>query len=174
MRTPPPLDRREFLQTLSRASALMAVPEAVWASGPRIDRPLVHMRAIPVSGERIPVVGMGSWLTFNVAGNGNAGVTVDAGDGKLAGLGIVAGGMSSAGWSATGDAFVAFEAASRSAPHAARVAIIAMQSSVRVMPVPRGRSADSVADAGERIANPATRIRSYGLKCFCKPAQQAW
>lgn len=78
MRTPPPLDRREFLQTLSRASALMAVPEAVWASGPRIDRPLVHMRAIPVSGERIPVVGMGSWLTFNVAGNGNAGVTVDA------------------------------------------------------------------------------------------------
>lgn len=59
--------RRTFLATLASAGAaaalrpLQALAEAAPASG---AAPL--LRAIPSSGERIPIVGLGTWITFNV------------------------------------------------------------------------------------------------------------
>ncbi len=44
---------------LALAAALAAVSRAQ-AAGPRLER------AIPSTGERLPVIGMGSWITFNV------------------------------------------------------------------------------------------------------------
>jgi len=52
------LDRRAFLAALAAAGV---APRAVLAAGsPAILRP------IPASGERLPVIGMGSWITFDV------------------------------------------------------------------------------------------------------------
>ena len=50
------------------------------AKGPSLpwDGRDVNMRTIPASGERIPAVGMGSWLTFDIAGAGNPAVRTDA------------------------------------------------------------------------------------------------
>ena len=57
-----PTSRREFLGVLA-AAPFLAAPRAGIGSGapaPVITKP------IPASGERIPVIGMGSWLTFDV------------------------------------------------------------------------------------------------------------
>lgn len=52
--------RRRFLATLGAAAA-QAWPHAAGAQrSPAIDRP------VPSTGERLPVIGLGSWLTFNV------------------------------------------------------------------------------------------------------------
>ena len=56
------LSRRRFLALLAAAGAggaLGMTPTAHAAAEP-------HTRPIPSSGERIPVIGMGSWITFNV------------------------------------------------------------------------------------------------------------
>ncbi len=53
------LKRREFLQLSGSLLVSGAVNAAVPSSGPL-------QKAIPVSGEVIPVIGMGSWITFNV------------------------------------------------------------------------------------------------------------
>jgi diketogulonate reductase-like aldo/keto reductase len=50
------IDRRSFAGGIAAASLL--------ASGPARAAP--HQRAIPSSGERLPVIGMGSWRTFDV------------------------------------------------------------------------------------------------------------
>jgi len=62
--------RRRFLRTLFAASAGMAVPTL----GVAQERP-VRTRAIPATGEALPVIGLGSWITFNV---GNDRVARDA------------------------------------------------------------------------------------------------
>ncbi len=51
-----PLTRRTFLGSL--ASAALAAPTAA--------APAVLTRPIPSSGEPLPLVGLGSWITFNV------------------------------------------------------------------------------------------------------------
>jgi diketogulonate reductase-like aldo/keto reductase len=59
------ISRRAFLQWLA-ASAALRFPHARAANGPVITR------AIPGTGERLPVVGMGTWVTFDVAGDPDA------------------------------------------------------------------------------------------------------
>jgi diketogulonate reductase-like aldo/keto reductase len=58
-RARPDLSRRTFLATLAAAGAL----------GPRrlaaAPRPVLT-KAIPATGEQVPIIGMGSWITFNV------------------------------------------------------------------------------------------------------------
>ncbi len=57
-----PMHRRRFLASLSAAAA-------VAVAGPRrllADRAALLTRPIPGTGERIPVIGMGTWITFNV------------------------------------------------------------------------------------------------------------
>lgn len=54
------LTRRAFIAAAAGvAASLRAFPAAGEAGA-------IHMRAIPKSGERIPAIGMGSWITFNV------------------------------------------------------------------------------------------------------------
>jgi diketogulonate reductase-like aldo/keto reductase len=58
--------RRQLLQTTTAAGVALAVP--VWAqmpAGPAAPAALLQ-RAIPSSGERIPAVGLGTWLTFDL------------------------------------------------------------------------------------------------------------
>jgi diketogulonate reductase-like aldo/keto reductase len=54
------LNRREVLGSLAGASAAALLPELVLAQAAPLTKP------IPSSGEAIPVVGLGSWITFNV------------------------------------------------------------------------------------------------------------
>jgi diketogulonate reductase-like aldo/keto reductase len=56
------LSRRHALQTLGAAGAYVALHPALSRAQPRE----VLTRPIPSSGERVPVVGLGSWITFNV------------------------------------------------------------------------------------------------------------
>jgi diketogulonate reductase-like aldo/keto reductase len=64
MRPTDTLSRRAFLTSLAAAGAAAAIePSHVWAAaraGPLLTRP------IPSTGERLPLVGLGSWITFNV------------------------------------------------------------------------------------------------------------
>lgn len=58
------ITRRDFLKAITASTAAMLHPRGVLAAGPSlIERP------IPSSGERLPVIGMGSSGTFNVGGN---------------------------------------------------------------------------------------------------------
>src|SRR5688500_12850167 len=54
-------DRRRFLKMLAVAGLAPGLPVL-----DAFAAPALITRAIPSSGERIPVVGMGSWITFNV------------------------------------------------------------------------------------------------------------
>jgi diketogulonate reductase-like aldo/keto reductase len=54
------LSRRAFIGSLAAAGTAAAMPAALAAGGP------ILTRAIPVTGERIPAIGMGTWITFNV------------------------------------------------------------------------------------------------------------
>jgi diketogulonate reductase-like aldo/keto reductase len=67
-RSPDP-GRRRALRGLAAAGAAVLWPRRGAAEGPLLTRP------IPSSGEALPVVGLGSWITFNV---GNDGVARDA------------------------------------------------------------------------------------------------
>ena len=60
--SPDSLSRRRLLQTMLAASGGLALPSLHAAPGPA---PLLT-RPIPSSGEQIPVIGLGSWITFNV------------------------------------------------------------------------------------------------------------
>ncbi len=64
-RTKRDLSRRAFLASLGALGAALHLGHG-HASG-AIRRPLT--RAIPGTGERLPVIGMGSWLTFDVGAN---------------------------------------------------------------------------------------------------------
>ena len=62
------LNRRAFLRSMA------AIGAAVPFVRPRISAAssAARTKAIPSTGERIPVIGMGSWLTFNVGGDPQA------------------------------------------------------------------------------------------------------
>jgi diketogulonate reductase-like aldo/keto reductase len=54
-------NRRRFLQSLAGLGAAAVLGPGLAAAAPPAIR-----KAIPASGERLPVIGMGSWLTFDV------------------------------------------------------------------------------------------------------------
>src|SRR5262249_1753729 len=54
------MDRRDALRFLAGCGALAAIPAPSLAEAPPTARP------IPSSGERIPAIGLGTWLTFDV------------------------------------------------------------------------------------------------------------
>ncbi len=65
MRTRMQLNRRDFLAVVA-ALALVPSPGVGFAAGaPRS----VLKKAIPATGEQVPVIGMGSWITFDVRRN---------------------------------------------------------------------------------------------------------
>ena len=53
-------DRRRFLQGLGVLAATPWLPRATWAQGS------ASRRVSPSSGETIPAIGLGTWITFNV------------------------------------------------------------------------------------------------------------
>ncbi|MGI4720384.1 MAG: aldo/keto reductase [Janthinobacterium lividum] len=55
----------DFLRRRRLLASLLALPALAAAPAQAQARPLLT-RAIPSSGERIPLVGLGSWITFNV------------------------------------------------------------------------------------------------------------
>jgi diketogulonate reductase-like aldo/keto reductase len=55
---------------MKRRSLLQAMP--LLAAGAAVAQPQPLLRAIPSSGERIPVVGLGTWITFNVGRDAEA------------------------------------------------------------------------------------------------------
>jgi len=65
------MDRRNALGFLA-ASAAAAVVRPAAAQAPILERP------IPSTGERLPAIGMGTWITFDVAGDAAAGATRSA------------------------------------------------------------------------------------------------
>ena len=77
MQAPAQPERRAFIQAISGVGASVAIPALAQVPQSRADRPPVYTRAIPGGGERIPAVGMGSWLTFDIAGSSNAAVRAD-------------------------------------------------------------------------------------------------
>ncbi|MEP1214530.1 MAG: aldo/keto reductase [Marinobacter sp.] len=58
------LSRRQFLAALAATGLSLRMPALVAASGPK-----AFTRPIPSSGEPLPVIGMGTWRTFNVGGD---------------------------------------------------------------------------------------------------------
>ncbi len=60
-----PLDRRSFLKLCSACAAVTAIGGELVAADPLSPT----VRAIPSSGEKLPVIGMGSWITFHVGNN---------------------------------------------------------------------------------------------------------
>jgi len=63
---PGPIDRRQFLRLGAGTVAALAFPNRLGASPYPAD---LITRAIPSSGERIPAIGMGTYITFNVGGS---------------------------------------------------------------------------------------------------------
>jgi diketogulonate reductase-like aldo/keto reductase len=57
--------RRDVLQRLLTAAAAAAIPLPVAAA---VETP-PHTKPIPSTGEAIPIVGLGTWITFNVGGD---------------------------------------------------------------------------------------------------------
>jgi diketogulonate reductase-like aldo/keto reductase len=60
---PVSLRRRDVLRGLAAAAATIL---PIWPGASHAQSGSPILRAIPVSGERLPAVGVGSWLTFNV------------------------------------------------------------------------------------------------------------
>ena len=57
--------RRRFLQALATPALLALLPNRAFAAS---NKPLIS-KPIPSSGEQLPVIGMGTWITFNVGSN---------------------------------------------------------------------------------------------------------
>ena len=69
MRNAGTLSRRRFLASVSAASAASMLRPWNLAARPNVPaaRPgPILTRPIPSSGEKLPLVGLGSWITFNV------------------------------------------------------------------------------------------------------------
>ena len=62
-RTGPDLSRRAFVASLAGLGAAAAL-----GTGAAAARPMLK-KAIPATGEQVPAIGMGSWITFNVGGD---------------------------------------------------------------------------------------------------------
>jgi diketogulonate reductase-like aldo/keto reductase len=64
-----PVSRRQFLKTMAIAGASIGSP-VLYADANKLPvaslLPGRHMRTIPASGEKIPAIGLGSWLTFAI------------------------------------------------------------------------------------------------------------
>lgn len=58
-------ERRRFLKALSAPALLALLPSDAFAAA---DKTLIT-KPIPSSGEQLPVIGMGTWVTFNVGAN---------------------------------------------------------------------------------------------------------
>jgi len=58
-------ERRLFLQTLSTSALLGVLPQNAFAS----DTKTLITKPIPSTGEQLPVIGMGTWISFNVGNN---------------------------------------------------------------------------------------------------------
>lgn len=56
--------RRRFLEGLAASAALAGLPGA--ARSATVSATGDHLRAIPATGERVPAIGMGTWLTFHI------------------------------------------------------------------------------------------------------------
>lgn len=54
--------RRQFLKSLTTPALLALLPQHVFAAA---DQPIIT-KAIPKTGEALPVIGMGTWISFNV------------------------------------------------------------------------------------------------------------
>ncbi len=67
MRTSP-IDRREALRRIAATTAALACA-ARSAANPLPDSSPILERAIPASGEKLPVIGLGTWQTFDVGAN---------------------------------------------------------------------------------------------------------
>ena len=61
-----PLTRRELIQSIAVTGAAMVVPGLGLAQARPLTKP------IPSSGEALPLVGLGSWITFNVGNDPQA------------------------------------------------------------------------------------------------------
>ncbi len=67
------MPRREFLPGRRRALGLLAGAPAALAMGPTMTATeALITRTIPASGERLPVVGVGTWQSFDVGGDAAA------------------------------------------------------------------------------------------------------
>jgi diketogulonate reductase-like aldo/keto reductase len=61
MTTSPRLNRRTLMRALGASAVALAVDRAAAAPSPLL------MRTIPSTGEQVPALGMGTWITFNVS-----------------------------------------------------------------------------------------------------------
>lgn len=59
-----PISRRQFLQTSAGLSLALTLPNLRGLQANATATP--HSKPIPSSGEMLPVIGMGTWITFNV------------------------------------------------------------------------------------------------------------
>lgn len=55
-----PVSRRDFLASLAAAGATALLPQGTLAQAAPLTKP------VPSSGEALPLIGLGSWITFNV------------------------------------------------------------------------------------------------------------
>jgi diketogulonate reductase-like aldo/keto reductase len=60
------MTRREATQLIGCASAGLLLPANIKGARATIESPKSLMRTIPVSGEKLPVVGLGTWQVFDV------------------------------------------------------------------------------------------------------------
>jgi len=72
---PPVAPRRAFLQRLSAFGLALSAASQGAAQNAAPNAPAIQTKPIPSSGEPVPLVGLGSWITFNV---GNDRVAQDA------------------------------------------------------------------------------------------------
>lgn len=68
MSSPPRVERRRLIRSLAATGAALALRPSIGLA----QRALVMTRAVPSSGEALPVVGLGSWITFNVGNDRTA------------------------------------------------------------------------------------------------------
>jgi len=61
-----PFDRRRFLGALGGLAGGLAAPGRMFGSAPSPDTSGIATGEIPASGETIPAIGMGTYITFNV------------------------------------------------------------------------------------------------------------
>jgi diketogulonate reductase-like aldo/keto reductase len=62
MKAIPPVTRRSILHSLAAAGTATMLPP----SAARAQQRQIHTKLIPSTGEALPLVGLGSWITFNV------------------------------------------------------------------------------------------------------------